>query len=116
MQDEINEIRAKKAAKQIFTYADAITVFSFVQTIAFSVALGQAEFRKSVLRAPCIVVFFLLVAYFVYFLYLRKCREGITALLGPSKDSTLSTWHQKLWNYRFSVLALGFLLSLLALV
>jgi hypothetical protein len=102
-------------AKQLVTYADAITAFSFVQSVAFGFALGQKDFRTSVLKGLWIVALVLGVAYAIYGVFVGRCRNGETGLLGLSDDAKILQWRQGIWRGRFLVLCLGFVLSGIAL-
>jgi hypothetical protein len=116
---QIDEAGRKELAKNLVTYADAITAFAFVQSVAFGFALGQKEFRESVLRGWYLVVLFLLIAYYVYFLFVRKCRLNMGRLnpltKPPLGDAILTECQENLWKYRYTVLALSLVLSLVAL-
>src|ERR1700704_4712595 len=105
----------KEFAKQLVTYADAITAFAFVQSVAFGFALGQTEFRKSVLQGPYWVLGITLCGYILYGHFIHKCRKGEATLLCGSKDPDLTEWKHRVWNYRFGVLLLALGLSLIAI-
>jgi hypothetical protein len=62
----------KDLAKQLVTYADAITGFAFVQSVAFGFAPGQTDFRASVLRGRYWVLFVLLFAYGFYWFFVMS--------------------------------------------
>ncbi len=112
---------AKKLAEQLVKYADAITAFSFVQSVAFGFALGQKDFRDSVLRGPWIVLVILIGAYAIYWRFVRKCRQGVEELLTEPKEPNsprnipTDKWNREAWKYRKIVLALALSLSFIGL-
>jgi hypothetical protein len=66
MQNEkqvVHELERRDLAKQLVTYADSVTAFSFLQSGAFGFALGQPDFRDSVVRGPRSIAACLTVAY-----------------------------------------------------
>src|SRR4029077_14232643 len=103
-------------AKQLVTYADAITAFSFVQSTAFGFALGQCEFRESVLRVPYISSSVAGGAYLLYGYFVYKCHKGEKALLLGSQDAPVTKiWRNRIWWHRYSVVVLATALSWIAL-
>ena len=108
----------EELAKQLVTYADAITAFSFVQSVAFGFALGQREFRESALKAPYLVIGVVIVAYGFYTGFIYECSVGVAALLPGSSnaDPTFADWTRRTWAYRFCVVALAALLSVSAII
>jgi len=70
----------KELAKQIITYADAITAFSFVQSVAFGFALAH-EFRESILKIPHHLIWGIPVAYSIYALCVLHLRTPDPASL-----------------------------------
>jgi hypothetical protein len=116
----VHELERKDLAKQLVTYADSVTAFSFLQSVAFGFALGQRDFRESVSRGPWAVAGCLTMAYISYTLFLSWCRMGEAALLvaqdiSTSEDVILAKWRTIVWRFRFGVLLLGLILSLTTL-
>jgi hypothetical protein len=99
MADEAtDEAGRKDLAKQLVTYADAITAFAFVQSVAFGFALGQKDFCANVVRPPCaplVVGALLAVAYFMYYRLVLQCRVGVNTLLAGLTGPVLDKWRKK---------------------
>src|ERR1700690_1569196 len=108
----------EELAKQLVTYADAITAFAFVQSAAFGFALGQREFRDSTLKAPYLGLGLLALAYAFYTWFIFECRRGVAALLsGPTHmDPVLMEWTNRIWCYRFGIIGLAAFLSAIAMI
>jgi hypothetical protein len=106
----------KDLARQLTTYADAITAFSFVQSVAFGFGLAQHEVRESVLKASWIAALITIAAYVFYLVFVGVCWLGNGKLLHDSKpDPQTRKWTIVLWCGRFIVILLGALLCLLAI-
>jgi hypothetical protein len=106
----------KDLAKQLATYADAITAFSFVQSVAFAFSLTQHEVRDSVLKAASIAEMITFAAYIVYLLFVGICWIGNRTLLDDSEaDQQTRSWATALWVGRIIVILLGAFLCLLAI-
>jgi hypothetical protein len=105
-------------AKQIITYADAITAFSFVQSTAFGFALGRHEFRESMLKIPHHWIWGIPVAFFVYIGLVAMLWKGYRKALCASKEETDSDEYKlawALWLGRIGVIILAGVLSAIAI-
>lgn len=80
----------KELAKQVSTYADAITAFAFVQGVAFALLIGQEkDLPAAVLGHWCIAAPIIFVMTCGYFWMVRLCHNAEDDLLGiPSKRGT----------------------------
>jgi hypothetical protein len=106
----------KALAKQLVTYADAITAFSFVQSAAFGSALAQHEFRESLLKLPGCWRWGILGAYLVYGILVGVCWYGSSELLRDSNhDAVTDKWTTYMWFGRVGVILLAAVLSVLAI-
>jgi uncharacterized membrane protein len=120
MEQPLPNAESNKLTEQLVKYADAITAFSFVQSVTFGFALGQKDFRESVLKGPWIVMLILIGAYAIYWKFVRRCEQGVSALSPEPKEANpanveIPKWKRETWKYRKIVLALGLTLSLLGL-
>lgn len=105
-------------AKQIITYADAITAFSFVQSTAFGFALAGHEFRESTLKIPHHWIWGIPFAYFVYIGLVSMLWKGYRKALCASKEETDSDEYKlarALWWGRIGVVILAAVLSAIAI-
>src|SRR5258708_21287871 len=107
----------RELAKQLGTYADAITVFSFVQSVTFSFAIADGkDFTKNVLRAEPVVFVLLVLAYVLYGLLVYRCHQGEDELLEHIRSSpVIHTWTQKIRCWRIAVIILALCISLVAM-
>jgi hypothetical protein len=108
----------EELAKQIITYADAITAFSFVQSTAFGFALGGHEFRDSMLKIPHPWIWCIPIAYFIYIAFVLALWLAYTRALSAKEDELCSNEYsleRYLWFGRIGVVVLAMLLSGLAL-
>lgn len=108
----------EELAKQIITYADAITAFSFVQSTAFGFALGGHEFRDSMLKIAHPWIWGVPIAYFIYIALVLALWRAYTSALSPTKYEIRSKEYKlakALWLGRIGVVFLAMLLSGIAL-
>ena len=77
----------KELAKQLNTYADAITGFAFVQGVGFGLVIGQnPNLSTSVARQWCIAAPIIFVMTCGYFVMVRRCHSAEDELIGaPDK-------------------------------
>ena len=67
--------------KQLRTYADGITAFAALQSVAFGIALGGKDFRDSVLKLqPYQIGSMCAVAFVLYICLLAGCHRGEDAV------------------------------------
>jgi len=100
--------------KQFSAYADAITAFTFVQSLAFGVALGSNDtFRSRALGIPWLVPGIIVVANLLYACLVYGCHRGEDELLEPF-PSAGAKWQKRVRVGRMVVIGLGLALSLLA--
>jgi hypothetical protein len=108
----------EELAKQIITYADAITAFSFVQSTAFGFALAGHEFRESILKIPHHGIWGVPIAYVVYIAFVVALWKGYRKALSATEEEILSENYKlarALWLGRIGVVILALLLSVLAI-
>jgi uncharacterized membrane protein YidH (DUF202 family) len=106
----------KDLVKQPATYADAITAFAFVQSVAFSFSLAQHEVSDAVLKIPRTLPAVIIVAYAIYMAFVGICLWGEKTLLHDSnEDSATRKWTTCVWICRFAVVLFAAILSLLAI-
>ena len=97
----------KEVAKKLDTVSDAVTTFSVLQAIAYSLALGNKDFHDSVRRAPHFLIPLVsLVASIGYAALVLRCHQGDDDLLGkPSTDSFPDKWTRQVRIFRFIAIA-----------
>jgi hypothetical protein len=97
----------KEVAKKLDTVSDAVTSFSVLQAIAYSLALGNKDFHDSVCRAPHLLIpLASLVASIGYATLVLRCHQGDDDLLGkPSTDSFPDKWTRQVRIFRFIAIA-----------
>lgn len=107
----------EELAKQIIIYADAITAFSFVQSIAFGITLGHNEFRDNVLKIPHPFIWVgIAAAYLIYAILVLALRGWYYTLLSVEETETVELKTAKyLWIGRFAVIGIAAVLSLIAI-
>jgi hypothetical protein len=96
-------------AKQLRTYADAITAFCIIQSVAFGFALGNKDFRDNVLKLKSCELYTLgTVAIFFYTFLVIGCQRGEEALLGKSKlNDPVEVWARRVRWARLLVIILA---------
>jgi len=102
-------------AKQLVTYADAITAFSFAQSVGLVYAMvGQKEFRIVLVEGKCFPLMGIFVGYGLYLYLVKSCHDGEDKLLGePSKRAEIGDTVRKVRRLRRGiVIAAGFMSAL----
>jgi hypothetical protein len=105
-------------AKQLRTYADAITAFAVLQSVAFGIALGGKDFRESVLKLHrCQIDLMCAGALVLYIVFVAACHYGEDAVLDVPKGQTgkAETWTHYIRVGRFIVIAVAQGLNFLAI-
>jgi hypothetical protein len=108
----------KELAKRLGTYADAITAFSVVQSVAFAFALpSNKDFNTSVLESWRIALAGCGVAFLIYFYLIRRCHRGEDALLSKSSESALvNTWTNHVRCARYGLIGFALFVSVAAIL
>jgi hypothetical protein len=104
----------KELGDKLSDYADTITAFTFVQSAAFSIALGTNEsFVARAIKMWWAVPLGIMVANVLYAYLVHTCHRGEDALLGPLGPPG-DVWEEKVRAGRMLVIGLGLSLCLLA--
>jgi hypothetical protein len=100
---------SKDLAKQLDRYADAITAFAVVQTIAFAVGLRSEDTRQNILKTPSYLIPMLcLLALTFYMILILFCHAGENALIGPpDRDIPAHRWTKRVRAFRILVVTLA---------
>jgi hypothetical protein len=108
----------KEVAKQLGTYADAITAFALVHSITFGFALGSTDFRDRVRHTPPAMMPVMCgVAFLFYAVLVIFCHRGEDALIGSSKGSSeVEVWTRNVRRFRIMVIVLAEALALFAVL
>jgi hypothetical protein len=108
---------ANELGTRLGAYADAITGFSFAQSVAFCLALGTRDIADSVIRGGWLIPVIVLVASAFYAFMIWMCHRKIDVLLGPlekTEEADKATATIRRWQ--FAVIIIGTLMSLFAIV
>jgi hypothetical protein len=104
----------KELGDKLTSYADAIVAFAFVQSVAFAFALGSNDtFLGHAVRVWWLIPSALIFANLLYAYLVRICHRGEDALFDPAASSVLA-WEKKVRTWRFVVIVLGLIVSLVA--
>jgi hypothetical protein len=106
----------KEVAKQLATYADAITAFSVVQSVAFGFALAGNDLSAKMIRAPWwLVPGVCLVAYTFYAITVWRCQHAEdTLFVGSEESKKADGWAKEIRYWRIWIIVLAAALSLIA--
>lgn len=103
------ERKPDDVAKQLTGYADAIAAFSFVQSVAFGLALGGNDLAVKLRTAPCwLIPVILIVAYGFYGTIVYLCQTAENTLFGStleSKKADSLIVHVRHWRVAIVILA-----------
>jgi len=104
----------KELGNKLISYADAIVAFAVIQGVTFGFALGSNDtFLRHAVRVWWIIPSALIVANLLYAYLVRTCQRGEDALFDPATPS-VATWEKKVRTWRFLVIGLGLIVSLVA--
>jgi hypothetical protein len=104
--------------KQLRTYADGITAFAALQSVAFGIALGGKDFRDSVLKLqPYQIGSMCAVAFVLYICLLAGCHRGEDEVSGASNGKSIAEkkWTSRIRGGRYAVVAVAQGLTFLAI-
>jgi hypothetical protein len=80
-------VKEPELLKQLNTYADAVTAFSFGQAVLFCYALGKTDdFTKSLVTLPILTASLAAVGTALYLLAVLRCHANVDKIMGPAKD------------------------------
>jgi hypothetical protein len=97
---------AKEIAKQFVLYADSITAYAFVQSVALGYALwGNKDIAANIGTwngwTFVAVVVLSLAVYGFYVFIVTRCRAGEKELVGSLEaQSGIGTWKSRVWRMR----------------
>jgi cytochrome c biogenesis protein CcdA len=105
----------KEFLSQITTYADAITAFSILQAIAFTLAVASAEkFIKTLQLYHRSILVILFLAVPIYWLMLFWCHRTEDKLVETSDDSNIKSALLviRVCRYVFAAVAMGLCIAM----
>ncbi|SRR5258707_5205204 len=105
----------KELRDQLTTYADRITAFSFIQSVAFALAVGNggaAGLAANVQKHPCMTSTALSLSLVLYCLFLFFCHRSEDGLTDDSLDPSVRNAIKTIRIARFVIIVLAALLSI----
>jgi hypothetical protein len=97
----------KEIAKQLSTYADAITAFSFAEGVVFSLALGSDDFKRNVLHCPEVVFAGIILSTLIYLAMVLTCHVGEDRLIGRLLETKADYWAWRVRLCRIGIIVFG---------
>lgn len=102
----------KDVVKQLSTYADGITVFSFVQSVAFAFAVGdKPHLAKNLEKGRWWAYGAIIMAYLVYSVLIHPCHQSEDRLTDNPENSPLAKAITLVRAARYVIVALAALLA-----
>ncbi len=100
--------QAKDFAKQLVTYADAITAFAVVQLLSFNYLLARGDcFTVNVLHNLCLPVVGSIIVSGVYGVLVILCHVGERHILGSTRDPKVAPLATTAWIARYVIISLA---------
>ncbi len=98
----------EEVLNQLTKYADGITVFSFGQSVALALAIGEnKEIAKNIAHTPCIANLAIAISLIVYSVLIWFCHRSENSLTADAPDSAVAKAIRTTRGARYVVLILA---------